>query len=280
MDLGLQNRVAAVLGSTAGLGCAAASALHAEGARVAICGRREEQLQEALKNISAQDGGEVWGQSLDVTDRGRLEGFLKDVKDRWGRLDILVTNAGGPPRGRAAELSSEDFEKGMRLTLQSAVWAIQTVLPWMRDQGWGRIIGMTSIAVRQPIPDLPLSNVTRSALTAYFKSLAYEVGEDRILVNTICTGSFATDRLEDLFTARAKKNQTTADAVPKPGVQERASDKAVAAADKLDDDNLLAAVLDSQAYRIAQNKHGTEHQHATHRQYDTSADVHQSLQAL
>src|SRR5262245_9122695 len=144
MDLGLKDRVAVVLAGSAGLGKAVASSLAAEGARVAICGREEHRLEAARRELERGIEGEILAQVVDVTNSDQLVHFLTDVHQRCGRLDILVTNAGGPPSGRASEVALESLEKAYQLTLRSAVVAIRTVLPWMRAQKWGRIIALTS----------------------------------------------------------------------------------------------------------------------------------------
>jgi len=209
MDLGLKDKVAVVLASTGGLGYAVAEALLAEGARVAISGRDRQKLQKALESLDAKAGWRVSGEALDVTDSSGLVKHLEATRERWGKVDILVTNAGGPPTGLAADLKLEDLARGYELTLKSAIVAIATVLPWMRARRWGRIIGMTSSSVRQPIANLTLSNTMRAGLTGYFKTLSTEVAADGVLVNTICTGMFLTDRLTELFEIRAAKSGRT-----------------------------------------------------------------------
>jgi len=210
MDLGLGNRRAVVLASTQGLGAAAAEALLAEGARVAICGRDRDRLESTLGRLGRAYGEKrVIGSPLDVTDRGALVAFLRSVEERFQRIDILITNAGGPPPGAAAAVDAESLERAYHLTLRSAIDAIRTVLPGMRERRHGRVLAMTSIAVRQPIPGLALSNTLRAGLTGFLKTLAAEVAAEGALVNSICTGFFDTDRLAELFEARAKKTGRT-----------------------------------------------------------------------
>lgn len=206
MDFGLRDRVAVVMAGSAGLGRAVALALSAEGARVAICARDEARLQATQRELENSHPGGVVAEALDVTHSDALVEFLERVHSRWGRLDILVTNAGGPPPGRAHELTLERLEEGYRITLRSAVVAIRTVLPWMRAARWGRIIALTSMSVRQPIDNLVVSTTMRSALTGYLKTLSREVATDGVLVNSICTGMFMTDRLQELVDLRARES--------------------------------------------------------------------------
>jgi 3-oxoacyl-[acyl-carrier protein] reductase len=206
MDLGLKGKSAVVLASSGGLGYAVAEALLAEGARVSVSGRNGERLKAAVARLAGKAGERVAGEVLDVTDSAALVKHLEGAHARWGGPDILVVNAGGPPTGLAAELALEDLEKGYRLTLKSAVVAATTVLPWMRARRWGRIIAMTSSSVRQPIANLTLSNTMRAGLTGYLKTLSTEVAADGVLVNSVCTGMFATDRLTELFEIRAARS--------------------------------------------------------------------------
>ena len=209
MDLGLSGRAAVVLASSDGLGLAVARALLEEGARVAISGRDPDRLARA---VEALGGGErLWSRAVDVTDRAALRRGLEAARDALGSVDILVTNAGGPPPGGSLAVTHEGLDRAMDLTLHSAVAAVQTVLPWMRAAGWGRILALTSLTVRHPNPSLAYSNIARVGLTAYLKTLADEVGRDGVLVNTVCTGMFDTERLEELFVARAEANGTSAE---------------------------------------------------------------------
>lgn len=209
MNLGLQDRVAVVLASTAGLGLASARALAVEGARVAISGRDEKRLKEALSALEREHPGRVWGERLDVVDSAATRAHLERVRERWGGVNVLVTNAGGPKPAAAAELTDEDLRVAFDLTLRSTVAAISVVLPWMRAQRWGRIVALTSSSVRQPIAGLALSNAFRAGLTGYLKTLSSEVAREGVLVNSICTGMFDTDRLRELFEVRAAKSGRT-----------------------------------------------------------------------
>ncbi len=211
MDLGLTDRVAVCLASSDGLGLSAARALLAEGARVAISGRDPGRLEAARAALSAGADERVLAERVDVADDAALARHVESVRARWGPVEVLVTNAGGPRPGTAAELGPDDLEAAYRLTLRSAVAAIRLVLPGMRAAGWGRVVALTSSTVRQPLPGLALSNTMRAGLTGYLKTLATEVAADGVTVNSICTGMFDTDRLADLFAARARRSGRTAE---------------------------------------------------------------------
>lgn len=211
MDLGIANKAAIVLASTAGLGRAVAEALLAEGVRVAVSGRDAERLEHTVSELRTEHGDRVFGAAFDLRDLDRLERHCREVREHFGSVDILVTNAGGPPAGAAANLTEEQLQSGFDLTFRTAFRAVKTTLPWMRERGWGRIVGMTSSSVRQPIPLLALSNSMRAGLTAWLKTLSCEVARDGVLVNTICTGMFGTDRLDDLIRFRAREAGRTED---------------------------------------------------------------------
>jgi 3-oxoacyl-[acyl-carrier protein] reductase len=211
MDLGLDGKVAVVLASTSGLGLASAQALLREGARVAISGRDSGRLAQARDRLAREAPGRVLADTLDVLDDRALAQHLEGVRSEWGTVHALVTNAGGPPPGGASTAGLEDLDRAYALTLRSAVVAVRTVLPWMRAQRHGRIVAMTSISVRQPIENLALSNALRAGLTGWLKTLAGEVGSEGIAVNSICTGLFATERLEALFQARSRTSGRSVD---------------------------------------------------------------------
>jgi 3-oxoacyl-[acyl-carrier protein] reductase len=206
MELGLADKAAVVLASTSGLGLATARALLAEGASVAVSGRDPARLARARAAL-AEHGQRAWCAALDVTDRAALAAHLAEAARRFGRpIQVLVTNAGGPPPATALEVDDERLQRTFELTLRSAIHAIQGVLPGMRAARWGRIVALTSSSVRVPIPSLVYSNTMRAGLTAYLKSLAAEVAKDGVLVNSVCTGAFATERIEELFAAQARKS--------------------------------------------------------------------------
>ena len=194
MDLGLRDKRAAVAASTAGLGLATAQALVAEGTRVAICGRDPERLAAAAAGL----GDTVVALEADVASGDGAAAFVADASDRLGGLDILVANAGGPPGGSATATSLAAYRDAIELNLLSTVAMCLAAVPGMRDQRWGRILAITSIGVRQPIPFLAASVTARAGVTGFLKTLAIEVAGDGVTVNSIQPGSHLTDRLRSL----------------------------------------------------------------------------------
>lgn len=194
MDLGLQNRRAAVAASSAGLGLATARALVDEGARVAICGRDPERLAAAAAAL----GPGVVAIDADVGTEAGATGFVAEATERLGGLDILVANAGGPPSGSATATTLDAYRQALELNLMSTIAMALAALPPMREQRWGRILAITSIAVRQPVPFLAASVTARTGVTGFLKSLATEVAGDGVTVNSIQPGSHRTDRLREL----------------------------------------------------------------------------------
>lgn len=209
MDLGLANKSCVVLASTRGLGLAAAEALLVEGARVALSGRDARCVAELAARLGAAHGERVRVDRIDVTDLDALRAHLDAVREVWGGVDVLVLNSGGPAPSGAADLSAPALAAALDSGFGYAVEAIRAVLPGMRERRHGRIVAMTSLAVRQPIPGLALSNALRAGLTGYLKTLAGEVAADGVTVNSICTGMFDTDRLRELLEKRAARSGRT-----------------------------------------------------------------------
>ncbi|MDQ3327057.1 MAG: SDR family oxidoreductase [Chloroflexota bacterium] len=205
MDMGLQGRVAAVAASSAGLGRATAHALAQEGARVALCSRDESRVRAAAEAIARETGAETLPITADVSRTEDAQRFVAEAAARWGRLDVLVTNAGGPPPGTFAELGDEEWARAVELNLMSTTRLIRAALPHMRANGWGRIVNITSTAVKAPIPGLLLSNAVRAAVIGMAKTLATEVAAENILVNNVCPGRLDTDRVRSLDEDRARR---------------------------------------------------------------------------
>jgi 3-oxoacyl-[acyl-carrier protein] reductase len=211
MDLGLKDKVALIAAGSRGLGRAVAEELAAEGASLVLCARDAATLAETTAAIADQSGAHVLGVPADVTDPRQVKQLVASGVERFGRIDILVTNAGGPPAGRFDQLSQEQWEQATRLTLFSAVHLAREVLPGMRSRRWGRILNITSIAVKQPVENLLLSNSLRAAVTGFARTLANEVAAEGITVNNILPGYTRTERLEELAGMMADKLGISAD---------------------------------------------------------------------
>jgi 3-oxoacyl-[acyl-carrier protein] reductase len=206
MDTGLAGRRAAVAAASKGLGFASARALAAEGASVAICGRSKERIEEAAARIGAGAVPLV----ADVSNPDGARQFVIDARDALGGLDVLVTNAGGPPPGNFETTPFENYTPALALNLLSVVAMCQEAVPGMRAQRFGRVVAITSISVRQPLPNLILSNTARAGATGFLKTLAREVARDGVTVNSVQPGSHATDRLLGLYGDAA----TAAEGIP------------------------------------------------------------------
>jgi len=213
MDLGLRDKVALVPASSQGLGRAIAFELAREGARVALCARGREKLEATADEIRQATGAEVLPVVADVSQPDDCERLAEAVQEHFGRVDILVTNAGGPPAGYFLDLEDEGWRTAVELTLMSAVRLIRLVLPSMRERGWGRIINMTSISVKQPIEDLILSNSIRAAVVGMAKTIATQFAAQGITVNNVCPTYTLTERVENLARARAEREGISYDEV-------------------------------------------------------------------
>lgn len=196
MDLGIAGRVALVTAASRGLGRASALALAEAGARVAICARGEEALREAEHELAGHT--EVLAVVADVTHPEAPEELVAQTVERFGSLDILVANAGGPPAGGALEQDDEAIGRAVNDNLLTSVRLVRAAVPHMRAGRWGRICLITSSTIKQPSPTLALSNTARTGLWAWAKSVAGEVFADGITVNTACPGTHATERMEQL----------------------------------------------------------------------------------
>ena len=198
MDSGLRDRVAIVAGSSQGLGRAAAFALAAEGVHLALCARNAEALEQAAGEIRQRFGVQVHYAPVDVHDTQTVEQFVSDSGRIFGRIDICVTNAGGPPAKAFLATTDEDWDDAFVLNLRSAAAFARVVIPFMKRKHWGRIIMISSITVRQPQPQLVLSNAVRAGVMGLVRSLASEFGPEGILVNNVAPGYTATARLLEL----------------------------------------------------------------------------------
>lgn len=198
MDFGLRNRKAIVLAASRGLGRAVAEVLASEGCELAICSRAPAAISATATDLRSRFGSNVTPLECDVSNRDSLAHFFDGALAALGGVDILVTNNGGPRPGGAASLSDSDWHEGAELLLMSVVRACRHVLPAMKRQRRGRIINVTSVSVKQPLPNMTLSNTYRAAVAGFSKSLALEVAPVGILVHCVMPGSFLTDRNRDL----------------------------------------------------------------------------------
>lgn len=198
MDLGLKDRVAIVAASSRGLGKAVALGLAREGAKLAICARTERTLNSTAEEIRTQTGVEVLARTVDVTMHDQVRGLVSETVERFGRVDICVTNAGGPPSKTFAETSVADWRNAVNLNLMSTLYFAREVLPHMQTQRWGRLITITSVTVKQPVDGLILSNTVRTAVSGLVKSLSNEYAQYNVLVNNVCPGYTLTARLDEL----------------------------------------------------------------------------------
>jgi len=206
MNLGLKDRVALVAASSQGIGLATAEAFAAEGCRVAMCARNQNTLQAAAEKIRKQYHVEVLAEAFDVTDAAAVTRFVATTAQKFGGVDICVTNAGGPPAKGFLAATLEEWQRALELNFLSTVYFAREVIPHMQRKRWGRIITLTSITTKQPVTDLVLSNAVRAAVVGLVKSLANEFGKDGILVNNVGPGFTATDRLKELAAARASSS--------------------------------------------------------------------------
>jgi 3-oxoacyl-[acyl-carrier protein] reductase len=194
MDLAIAGKTAAVAAGTAGLGLGTARALAREGVRVVVCGRDEERLARALERI----GHGATGFVADVSTAEGGRDFVRRATNELGSIDVLVANGGGPPPGGFADVDEASYIDALQKNLLSVVAMCREAVPAMRERKWGRVLAITSVAVRQPIPNLILSNTARAGVTGFLKTLAREVAADGVTVNSIQPGSHATDRIVSL----------------------------------------------------------------------------------
>ena len=205
MDFGLRGKVALVAASSKGLGRAVAEELAAEGAQLVMCARGKDTLDQTADSIRKTTGVKVVAVAADVSDSAAAARVVKAAFDEFGRVDILVNNSGGPPSGPFESLSPEMWDSATRLLLKSTIELTRAVLPGMKERRWGRILNVTSIAAKQPIAGLMLSNSLRAAVIGFARTLANEVAPFGITVNNLLPGFTRTDRVKELALASAGK---------------------------------------------------------------------------
>ena len=203
MDLGLRGKAVIVAASSEGIGRAAAESFAAEGARLAMCSRNAGKLEDAAELIRGQHGAEVFTQVLDVTDEAAVRNFVAATAERFGGVDVCVTNAGGPPAKLFVDTTTEEWRGAFELNLMSTVYFAHAVLPLMQQRKWGRFVTITSVSTRQPVEDLVYSNTIRAGVLGLVKSLSNQFGKDGITVNNVAPGYTLTDRMQQLVTSRA-----------------------------------------------------------------------------
>ena len=204
MDFGLKDRVALVAAASRGIGFACARELAREGARVFLCSRDEGHAAEAASKIKDETGAEVKALRADVTNNADIARFVDEAIEHAGRVDICVTNAGGPPATVFADTDLDMFRQAFEQNALSAIRLAKFVLPGMIEQKWGRIINITSVSVKQPIEGLLLSNTVRAGLTGWAKTVSNEVAASGVTVNNVAPGYTLTERQDELADVRGK----------------------------------------------------------------------------
>jgi 3-oxoacyl-[acyl-carrier protein] reductase len=209
MDLGLKEKTALVAGSSKGLGRAIADELAREGVNLVICARNVQDLELARQQISDEPSIKVIAVPTNLSEPSEIDSLIATAKAEFGRIDILITNTGGPPSGPFENHSREVWEKAVQQNFYSVLNLTREVLPDMREAGWGRIINVTSVAVKQPVDGLMLSNSIRAAVTGFAKTLATEEARFGITINNVMPGYTKTDRLDYLAAAVADRSGIT-----------------------------------------------------------------------
>jgi len=211
MNLGISGKVALVTAASKGLGRGSAEALSAEGCRVAICARSREDVERAAKEIGAQSGHEVVPFVADMSKAGDIDALLAGVRARLGEPEIVVCNAGGPPPGTFASTKIEQFLPAVELSMMSSIRLTYATLPSMIEKGWGRIVYITSVSVKQPIPYILLSNTARAGLSGFMKTVAREIASSGVTINAALPGVHDTDRVRSTARNRSAAEGMTFD---------------------------------------------------------------------
>lgn len=213
MDYGLGKRVALVTGASKGMGLAISKSLSKEGAAVCLVARNEHSLKEVATELADETGNQIAYFSADVAHIETAESMIRFVISRFGRLDILINNAGGPPPGSALKVTEEEWDSALQLNLRSAIRATTLAIPYMTQQMWGRVVNITSTVAKEPTPNMILSATTRAALAAFAKGLSIEMAPLGITVNTVCPGGVLTDRLRSLLENRSRSEDVSVESL-------------------------------------------------------------------
>lgn len=198
MDLHLKGRVAAVAASSAGLGFATAHALAEEGCKIALCGRRADKLEDAAAQIWQETGAKIFTVNLDISDTVNARRFVRETAEHFGGLDIVVANAGGPPSGVFTQMTETQWQDALRTNFLATVAMFHEALPYVQKSDQGRLVAITSLSGKQPMPNLVLSNAARAAVHGMVKTLSREVAASGVTVNAVCPGHIQTDRQIEL----------------------------------------------------------------------------------
>ncbi len=194
MDLGIRGKAALVTAASKGMGKATAMGLAAEGCRVLMCARTAADIKAAAEDVRAKTGAEVLDMVADVTKKDDVDRLIKRAEEAFGGVDILVANAGGPPRGNLEEMTDDQWYGAFETTVLFVVRLVRGVLPSMKRKNWGRILTIQSVSVKQPVPGLLLSNGVRPGVAGMVKTLSEELGTHNITINVVCPGKIMTDR--------------------------------------------------------------------------------------
>ncbi|MDF1572232.1 MAG: SDR family oxidoreductase [Bacteroidales bacterium] len=213
MDLGLKDKVMMVAASSSGLGFAIARNLAKEGAKLSIASRNVKHIEQAATEIRKESDAEIFPSVMDITDPFTIEAWTKNTMEKFGRIDGLVVNAGGPPAGRFDDLDDSKWVAGFELTLMGTVRMIRQVLPQMRKQKSGSILTVTSVSIKEPIDNLLLSNVMRSGVSSLLKSLSFDLARQGIRINNLVPGLFGTERLKSLDLINSREWRMTVEEV-------------------------------------------------------------------
>jgi 3-oxoacyl-[acyl-carrier protein] reductase len=213
MESGLRGKVALLTGASEGIARAAAEAFAAEGVRLAICSRNESKLRKCEEELRARHHAEVLARSLDVTNFSGVQAFVKELAERFGRIDICLANSGGPPAKNFLSIELDEWRRNIDLIFLSVVNLTKSVIPHMQKNGGGRFIAITSTSVKGPIPELIMSNAIRPAVVGLLKSLSIDFGKDNITINNVAPGYTATARLNELAGTRALAANVSVDKI-------------------------------------------------------------------
>ncbi|MFX1477216.1 MAG: SDR family oxidoreductase [Promethearchaeota archaeon] len=224
MDLGLLNKVALILASSKGLGLACAKGFYEEGANVIICSRSIENLRKAKKEIESLDSqnkdAKVFPVVADLMNEDQIKILVQKTLEEFGKIDILIHNAGGPPSGPIDKIISKDWSNSIDLNLLSFIKITNLVIPIMKKQKHGKIIAITSVSVKQPLDNLVLSNTIRLGVVGFAKTLANVYAKENILVNVVCPGPTLTDRMKELIKSQMIQTDKSEEEITKMWIDE------------------------------------------------------------